>query len=164
MNKRLFISFVLLSLSALLIGSVPWLEEKRLTIERLNDQTKNDLRELREIDQTNRWLTKNILPRIENQILENEAIELSMIAFYDQYASLYQFRVSKFVYYDTSAKMDIGFTFVPKNPSDIDRFLALRYLDGFIQIKELSYKEDRISGILTLIHPIKGGENATFGE
>lgn len=164
MNKRLFISFVLLSLSALLIGSVSWLEEKRLTVERLNDQTKNDLRELREIEQTNRWLTKNILPRIGNQILENEAIELSMIAFYDQYASLYQFRVSKFVYYDTSAKMDIGFTFVPKNPSDIDRFLALRYLDGFIQIKELSYKEDSMSGILTLIHPIKGGENATSGE
>lgn len=164
MNKRLVISFILLSLGALLIGSISWFEEKRLNVERLNDQTKNDLRELREIERTNQWLSKNIIPRLGKQILNNEDIELNMISFYDRYASLYQFRVSKFVYYDTSAKMDIGFSFVPKNAADIDRFLALYYADGFIQIKELSYKDDSLSGVLTLIHPVKGGASVTSGE
>lgn len=160
MRKRLILSFILLFFSGLSIGSISWLEEKQAEIERLNEQSKNDLRELQGIGRTNQWLTRKVLPTLSNNTFDNEKIELGMISFYDTYASFYNFRVSQFIYYDTSAKMDIGFSFIPKNSSEVDRFLGLRYPYGYIQIKELSFKEGTLSGILTLIQPIKGENNA----
>jgi hypothetical protein len=57
--------------------------------------------------------------------------------------------------------MDVSFDFTPKNQDDIDRFLALRYDRGFIQIKQFTTEEGIISGILTIIQPIQGESNAS---
>jgi hypothetical protein len=57
--------------------------------------------------------------------------------------------------------MDVAFTFVPKNQDDINTFLALRYTSGFLQIQQLTSKEGSMSGIITIIQPMKGAVNAS---
>lgn len=161
MIARWLLTFVLLVIAVLSSASVEWFEAKRLQTEQITGVYRDHIRELQNMNDTNKWLKNVVIPYFASMPLSKRDAELDMIHFYDQYAQRYNFGVSQFIYYDTSAKMDVSFDFDPKNQDDIDRFLALRYDSGFIQIKEFTTEEGTISGILTIIQPMQGEANAS---
>ncbi len=161
MILRWLLTFILLVFGILLLSSVTWFDGKRSLTEQITQGDRDNIRELQNIKQTNRWLRDVVIPYFSTMPLSKTNAELDMIHFYDHYAHTYNFKVSQFIYYDTSAKMDIGFSFLPKNQNDIDRFLALHYEKGFLQIQNFSSKEGTISGILTIIQPMEGDINAS---
>lgn len=161
MIQKWVMTFILLCIAVISFASVQWLESQQAQVEQITQQNRDTIRELQNINNTNQWLRKIVIPYFSTIPMSNRNAELDMIHFYDRYAHQYDFKVSQFIYYDTSAKMDVGFTFTPKSPDDIDRFLALRYENGFLQIQTIASKEGVISGILTIIQPVQGGTNAS---
>jgi hypothetical protein len=161
MILKWLITFILLTIGILLLSTVTWFDNKRSQTEQITQAYRTNIRELQNIKQTNQWLHDVVIPYFSTMPLTKSNAELDMIHFYDHYSQQYNFKVSQFIYYDSSAKMDIGFSFVPKNQNDIDHFLALRYENGFLQIQKFSSQEGTISGILTIIQPMKGDLNAS---
>lgn len=161
MILKWLITFALLSIAIISLATVSWFDNKRFQTQQITEEYRANIRELQNIKQTNQWLQEVVIPYFSTMPLTKNNAELDMIYFYDRYSKLYNFKVSKFIYYDNSAKMDIGFSFSPKNQNDIDHFLALRYDNGFFQIKQFSSKEGIISGIATIIQPMKGDINAS---
>lgn len=159
--KKWLITFALLLLGVSFFISGTWLKTQQQQIEQANEEHRQTIRKLKDIKQTNKWLREIIIPYFSTMPQSKYDAELDMIRFYDQYAQRYRFKVSKFIYYDTSAKLDIGFSFVPKNQSDIDHFLTLRYPNGFLQIQLLTLKDGEFSGVLTIIQPMQGTKNAS---
>lgn len=155
------LTFILLVFGIMLLSSVMWFDSKRFQTEQITQSHRDNIRELQNIKQTTQWLRNVVIPYFSTMPLSKANAELDMIHFYDRYSQAYNFKVSQFIYYDTSAKMDIGFSFVPKNQEDINRFLALKYTNGFLQIQEFSSKEGTISGVLTIIQPMEGDLNAS---
>jgi hypothetical protein len=155
------LTFILLIFGILLLSSVSWFDEKSALTQQATQGYRDNIRELRNIKTTNQWLQNVVIPYFSSMPLSKANAELDMIHFYDQHSSIYNFKVSQFIYYDSSAKMDIGFSFIPKSQDDIDRFLSLRYEKGFLQIQKLSAKEGAISGIITIIQPMQGDLNAS---
>jgi hypothetical protein len=148
-------------MGALFFASVEWFESKQTEMEQITQANRESIRQLQNINNINRWLRETVIPYFSILPLNQKNAELDMIRFYDQYASRYNFRVSQFIYHDSSTKMDIGFSFIPKNQNEIDHFLALNYPNGFLQIKTFSSKEGSISGVLTIIQPMQGDSNAS---
>ncbi len=161
MILKWFLTFTLLLFGVLLLSSVDWFDAKRFQTQQITQSYRNNIRELQNIKQTTQWLRDVVIPNFSTIPLSKTDAELDMIHFYDHYSHTYHFKVSQFIYYDSSAKMDIGFSFIPKNQDDINRFLSLRYPNGFLQIQNFSSKEGTISGILTLIQPMQGDFNAS---
>jgi len=161
MILKWFITFILLSIGLLLFASVTWFDSKRFQTEQIIQEYRQNIHELQNIKQTNQWLRDIVIPYFSTMPLSKTNAELGMIHFYDRYSHQYNFKVSQFIYYDTSAKMDVGFSFSPKSQNDIDRFLALRYENGFLQIQKFSSKEGTIEGVLTIIQPMQGDVNAS---
>lgn len=155
------LTLTLLIFGILLLSSVSWFDNKSIFTKQATQGYRDNIRELRNIKTTNQWLQNVVIPYFSSMPLSKTNAELDMIDFYDHYSSNYNFKVSQFIYYDTSAKMDIGFSFIPKNQDDIDRFLSLRYEKGFLQIQKFSSKEGTISGIITIIQPMQGDFNAS---
>jgi len=161
MILKWFITFILTSMAIVLLASVTWFDSKRFQTQQVIQEYRDNIRELQNIKQTNQWLRDVVIPYFSTMPLSKANAELDMIHFYDRYSHQYNFKVSKFIYYDGSAKMDVGFSFSPKNQNDIDRFLALRYENGFLQIQQFSSKEGTVSGVLTIIQPMQGEINAS---
>jgi hypothetical protein len=161
MILKWLITFTLLSIGIVLLATVTWFDNKRVQTQQITQKYHANIRELKNIKQTNQWLREVVIPYLSTIPMTKSNAELDMIHFYDCYSQQYNFKVSKFIYYDISAKMDIGFSFSPKNQNDIDRFLALRYDNGFLQIQKFSSKDGTISGVLTVIQPMKGDINAS---
>ncbi|MGZ5209088.1 MAG: hypothetical protein ACXWB0_08735 [Sulfuricurvum sp.] len=161
MMLRWLLTFILLVFGILLLSSVTWFDGKRSLTEQVTQGYRDNIIELQNIKHTNQWLRDVVIPYFSTMPLSKANAELDMIDFYDRYAHTYNFKVSQFIYYDTSAKMDIGFSFIPKNQDAIDRFLALHYEKGFLQIQNISSKEGTISGVLTIIQPMQGDINAS---
>lgn len=161
MIVKWLITFVLMCMGIFLLASVGWFDGKRFQTQQVTQEYRDNIRELQNIKQTNQWLREVVVPYFSTMPLSKTNAELDMIHFYDRYSHQYNFKVSKFIYYDSSAKMDVGFSFSPKNQNDIDRFLALRYENGFLQIQQFSSKEGTVSGVLTIIQPMQGEINAS---
>ena len=161
MILKWLLTFILLVFGIMLLSSVTWFDAKRALTEQITQGYRDNIRELQNIKQTTQWLREIVIPYFSTMPLSKTDAELDMIRFYDQYAKTYNFKVTQFIYYDTSAKMDIGFSFFPKTPNDLNRFLALRYDNGFLQIQQFSSKEGEISGVLTIIQPMQGDLNAS---
>jgi hypothetical protein len=161
MIKRWLLTFFMMAMGIVLLAIGEWLETKSLEIDQITKGYKDDLREIRSIDETSRWLENVAIPYFSSTPMTRSEVEVDMIRFYDRYANLYQFNIVKFVYYDTAAKMEIGFSFSPKNKDDIARFLALRYDQGLIQIQKAEMSKGKMNGILTLIQPLSGETNAS---
>lgn len=161
MIAKWFLTFSLLTLGVLFFASVEWFELKQSEVEQINQEYRNTIRELQNIKHSNQWLRESALTDFGGMPQTKEDADINMIKFYDRYSHLYNFKVSKFIYYAPSAKMDIGFSFIPKNQDDINRFLALKYPYGYLQISQLTAKEGIISGIITVIQPIAGEINAS---
>jgi len=161
MIYKWFITFILLCIGILLFASVTWFETQQAQIEQINQEHRDNIRDLQNIKHSNQWLHEVVIPYFSTIPATKHDAQLDMIQFYDKYARTYNFQVSKFLYYDTSAKIDIGFSFIPKNQNDIDRFLTLKYEHGFLQIQQFKLENGVISGILTLIQPMKGEANAS---
>lgn len=161
MISKWLITFVLLLLGIFFLASATWFEREQLQIEQVSEEHRQTLRELHDIKQTTQWLKNVVIPYFSTMPLNKRDAELDMIRFYDQHAQRYHLKVSKFIYYDDSAKMDIGFSFIPKNANDIDQFLALKYPNGFTQIQALTFKDGIMSGVMTIIQPMQGEINAS---
>ncbi len=161
MILKWFLTFILLVFGILLLSSVTWFDGKRSLTQQVTQGYRDNIIELQNIKYTNQWIRDVVIPNFSTMTLSKANAELDMIDFYDHYAHTYNFKVSQFIYYDTSAKMDIGFSFIPKNQDAIDRFLALYYEKGFLQIQNISSKEGTISGVLTIIQPMQGDINAS---
>jgi len=161
MILKWFITFILTSMAIVLLASVTWFDGKRLQTQQVIQEYRDNIRELQNIKRTNEWLQDVVIPYFSTMSLSKTNAELDMIHFYDRYSHQYNFKVSKFIYYDSSAKMDVGFSFSPKNQNDIDWFLALRYENGFLQIQQFSSKEGTVSGVLTIIQPMQGDLHAS---
>lgn len=161
MILKWLLTFIFLVFGIMLLSSVTWFDTKRSLTQNIIREYRNDIQELQNIKQTTQWLRNIIIPYFSTMPLSKTNAEQDMIHFYDRYAKTYNFKVAQFIYYDTSAKMDIGFSFFPKNQDDINRFLALRYENGFLQIQNFTSKEGEISGILTIIQPMQGDLNAS---
>lgn len=161
MIKNWLTTLILLSLGVLFFASAEWFIIKQSEVERINQEYRDTIYELENITLSNQWLQKVSLSYLSDMPQTKYDAEIEMIKFYDRYSHLYNFKVSQFIYYDTSAKMDIGFSFVPKNQDDINRFLRLKYNYGFLQIQRFSFKEGEMSGVITLIQPIEGDTNAS---
>lgn len=161
MIQKWLLIFASLMIGVLAFSSVEWFETKQAQVEEITQVHRDTLHELQNIKQTNQWLKEVVIPYFSTMPLTKKDAELDMIRFYDAYFKKYNFRVSKFIYYDDSAKMDVAFTFVPKHQDDINTFLALKYPSGFLQIQQLTSKEGSISGIITIIQPMKGVANAS---
>ncbi|MFZ2968493.1 MAG: hypothetical protein WA080_05490 [Sulfuricurvum sp.] len=153
--------FIFLAMGNILLALAGWFDTKQVETEQIIQKERDAIRELRTIKETNTWLYESVIPYFSTLPLPQKQAELGMIDFYDRYAHVYHFQVSQFIYYDTSAKMDIGFSFVPKNQGEIDRFLALTYDQGFLQIQRIASSKGEMSGILTLIQPLSGDHNAS---
>ncbi|MFH0710565.1 MAG: hypothetical protein V2A75_10165 [Pseudomonadota bacterium] len=161
MILKWLLTFILLVFGILLLSSVTWFDGKRSLTEQFTQGYRDNIIELQNIKYTNQWIRDVVIPNFSTMPLSKANAELDMINFYDRYTHTYNFKVSQFIYYDTSAKMDIGFSFIPKNQDAIDRFLALHYEKGFLQIQNISSKEGTISGVLTIIQPMQGDINAS---
>ena len=161
MISKWLLIFTLMVIGVLGVSSVGWFETQQSQVEEITQVHRDTLHELQNIKQTNQWLKEVVIPYFSTMPLTKRDAELDMIRFYDSYFKKYNFRVSKFIYYDDSAKMDVAFTFIPKNQDDINTFLALRYPSGFLQIQQLTSKEGSMSGIITIIQPMKGAVNAS---
>lgn len=155
------LTLTLLIFGILLLSSTSWFDNKSIFTKQATQGYRDNIRELQNIKQTTQWLREIVIPYFSTMPLSKADAELDMIRFYDQYAKTYNFKVTQFIYYDTSAKMDIGFSFFPKNHHDLNRFLALRYDNGFLQIQKFSSREGTISGIITIIQPMQGDLNAS---
>lgn len=161
MIYKWLITFTLLVFGIFFLASATWFEREQLQIEQINEEHRQTIQELRNIKQTTQWLKDVVIPYFSTMPLTKHDAELDMIRFYDQYAQRYHLKVSKFIYYDSSAKMDIGFSFIPKNGNDIDQFLALKYPKGFTQIQVLTLKDGVMSGVMTIIQPMQGAIDAS---
>jgi hypothetical protein len=161
MIQKWLLIFITLVIGVLAISTVGWFETKQAEVETVTQSYRDTLQELQNIKQTNQWLKEVVIPYFSTMPLTKGDAELDMIRFYDAHFKKYNFRVSRFIYYDDSAKMDIAFSFIPKNQDDIYTFLALRYPNGFLQIQTLASKEGSMSGIITIIQPMKGVANAS---
>ena len=161
MILKWLLTFTLLVFGILFFASTTWFEDQQAQVEQINEGNRQTIRELQDVKQTTKWLREIIIPYFSTMPLNKQDAELDMIRFYDHYSQQYNLKVSKFIYYDSSAKMDIGFSFVPKSNKDIDQFLSLRYSKGFLQIQTLTMKEGAISGVLTIIQPMQGVTNAS---
>ena len=161
MIQKWILIFALMVIGVLAISTVGWFETQQAQVEEITQVHRNTLQELQNIKQTNQWLKEVVIPYFSTMPLTKRDAELDMIRFYDTHFKQYNFRVSKFIYYDDSAKMDVAFSFVPKNQDDINTFLALKYPNGFLQIQQLASKEGSMSGIITIIQPMKEVANAS---
>ena len=161
MIQKWLLIFSLMIVGVLSFSSVGWFEAKQVEVEAVTQSYRDTLHELQNIKQTNQWLKEVVIPYFSTMPLAKLDAELDMIHFYDAHFKQYNFRVARFIYYDDSAKMDIAFSFVPKNQDDIYTFLALKYPSGFLQIQQLTSKEGRMDGIITIIQPMKEAVNAS---
>ncbi len=161
MIQKWLLIFTTLVIGVLAISTVGWFEAKQAEVQTVTQSCRDTLQELKNIKQTNQWLKEVVIPYFSTMPLTKGDAELDMIRFYDDHFKKYNFRVSRFIYYDDSAKMDIAFSFIPKNQDDIYTFLALRYPSGFLQIQQLASKEGSMSGIITIIQPMKGVANVS---
>ncbi|MDD5716548.1 MAG: hypothetical protein PHW64_01995 [Sulfuricurvum sp.] len=141
------------------MGTADWFSQKSAEIASITDTYRQDIAELKKIRDINLWLKQVIIPHFSAIPETQSDAEIAMIRFYDRYSKTFNFKVSKFIYYDTAAKMDLGFSFRTHSQEDIDRLLSLRFEGGFIQIQTLEIRPGEMNGILTLIQPIQGEIN-----
>ena len=161
MIKRWVLTFSMMAMGIVLLSAAQWFETQALQIDQVTKGYKDDLREIRSISETHEWIERVAIPYFASVPMSTTEAELDMIRFFDRHAKTYRFKVEKFVYYEGAAKMDIGFSFVPKNQDDIARFLAIRYDQGWVQLQKFGIKEGEMSGTLTLIQPVSGEFNAS---
>lgn len=149
-------------LSVLMVSLSTWFKNESLKVEEINKVHKDDIYKLRRIAKINAWLDRVVKPSLEKVPTNLIATDENLVHFFDQYASTYNFTVSRYIYKDKNSRnLAIQFHISRNAKKELKDLMTLKYNKGFLKFNSFDLQDKNIMGNIEVVQPFYGDLNAS---